>query len=151
MAGWVFFLAWIEYYSIGIALLAKKSGTPHYGLYLIPFASHFFVDSFTGGFKILTIPVKKWGKTVLIFALVVIAAQIGCGWAGSTFSAEMAGYFRQIMLLPICFCCLIYWLGTVAATLKMMDILSLDFRGATLMAALMLPIPFLLLQKREEC
>ena len=147
MIGWMILFAWIEYYAISIALLAKKTGTPHWGLYIIPFASHFFVDTFTGGFKILTIPVKKWGKTVLIFVLVAIVAQIGCNWAENMFTQEMAGYFAQIMFLPICLCGLIYWLGTIASTLKMMDILFLDFRGAALFAALMLPVPFLLLRK----
>lgn len=151
MIGWILFFAWIEYYSIGIALLAKRTGKSHYGLCLIPFAAHFFVDSFTGGFKILTIPVKKWGKTVLILALVVIMAQIGCNWAENTFTPETAGYFMQIMYLPICLCCLIYWLGTIASALRMMEIFSLDFRGEAFWAALLLPIPLMLLRKGESC
>lgn len=124
ITGWIIFLIWLELYSIGIALLAKQNGSSHWGVYLIPFASGFYVDFFTGGFKILTIPVKKWGKTVLIFAGMVILAQLGCRWAENTLTPEMAGYFVQIMLLPICICGFIYCLGTIASTLRILDILK---------------------------
>ena len=147
---WIILLIWIEIYSIGITILAKRRQVPYYAIYLIPFVSVFFVDQFTDGFKILTIPVQKWGKTVLIFLVVVILSQIGCHWAITTLTAEMAGYFVQIMFLPICTCGLIYWFGTIASTLKMLDILDLNFKGAIFLVALMLPIPILLLRKSYE-
>ena len=144
---WIIFLIWIEIYSIGITILAKRKQIPHYAIYLIPFVSLFFVDKFTDGFTILTIPVKKWGKTNLIFLVIIILSQIGCHWAVTTLTAEMAGYFVQIMLLPICTCGLIYWLGTIASTLKMLEILELDFKGAIFLVALLFPIPILLLRR----
>lgn len=122
---------------------------PYYAICLIPFVSLFFVDKFTGGFQILTIPVKKWGKTILTFLVIVILSQIGCQWAEATLPTEMAGYFIEIMLLPICTCGVVYWLGTIASTLKMLDILHLDFKGAIFLVALMLPIPVLLLRKKH--
>ena len=152
---WIILLIWIEIYSIGITILAKRKQVPYYAIYLIPFISLFYVDKFTDGFKILTIPVKKWGKTVCIFLTIVILSQIGCHWATTTLTVEMAGYFVEIMLLPICTCGLIYWFGTIASTIKMLDILDLNFKGAIFFVALLLPIPFLLLRrnyvgKREE-
>ena len=98
----------------------------------------------------MTIPVKKWGKTILIFLVIVILSQIGCQWANTTLSAEMAGYFVQIMLLPICTCGLLYWFGTIASTMKMLNILGLDFKGVIFLVALMFPIPILLLRKSDE-
>ena len=147
---WIILLIWIEIYSIGITILAKRNKTPYYAIYLIPFVSLFYVDKFTGGFKVMTIPVKKWGETILIFLVIVILSQIGCQWAITTLSAEMAGYFVQIMLLPICTCGLLYWFGTIASTLKMLNILGLDFKGAIFLVALMFPIPILLLRKSDE-
>lgn len=147
MIGWIVFLAWLEFYSVGITLLAKRRGSPRYGICMIPFASFFYVDSFTEGFFILTVPVKKWGKTVLIFCGVVILAQLGCVWADSALTAEMAGYFKQIMMLPVGFCLLVYWLGTIKSTSKMLDILKTNFKGAWILSALLIPIPALLLRK----
>ena len=147
---WIIFLIWIEIYSIGITILAKRNGVPHYAIYLIPFVSLFFVDKFTGGFSILTIPVKKWGKTVLVSLLIVILSQMACHWAITTLTSEMAGYFVQIMLLPICTCGLIYWIGTIASTLRMLEIRGLDFKGAIFLAALLVPIPILLLRRGSD-
>ena len=147
LIGWIVFLAWLEFYSAGITLLAKRTAKHRYALYMIPFAALFYVDEFTEGFFIFTIPVKKWGKTVLIFCAIVLVAQLGCYWSSQTLTAEMAGYFEQIMLLPIGFCILVYWFGTLRSALKMIEILKTDFKGAWALAALMLPIPFLLLRR----
>ena len=73
---------------------------------------------------------------MLIFCGVVILAQLGCLWADSALTAEMAGYFKQIMMLPVGFCLLVYWLGTIKSTSKMLDILKTNFKGAWILSAL---------------
>lgn len=41
MTAWIVFLAYMEIYSVGVTVLAKKSGMQRYGLCLIPFVSFF--------------------------------------------------------------------------------------------------------------
>lgn len=143
----IVFFVWLEIYSISIALIAKKDKIPKYGLCIIPFAAFFFVDTFTQGFKILTIPVKKWGVTVLLFVATIIIAYGGCVWSANAFPKEMAEYFKQIMLLPICACLFLLWLGVLKSTIKMLNIKKLNFKYSFLIVALLLPTPFLLCRK----
>ena len=67
-------LSVIEYYSAGVAVLAKRKEKKYWWLNLIPFVAFFYVQEYTRGFKIVMIPVKKWGQTVLIFAAVALVA-----------------------------------------------------------------------------
>lgn len=148
MIGWIIFFAWLELYSAGIAAEAKRNGAKNYLIYLVPFAALFYVDSFTQGFYIAIVPVKKWAKTVMIFVAVVLLAQCGCIWAKGALNEEMAGYFAQIMALPVAACLLVYWLGTISSSAKILDMTGAGFPYEKLVCALLLPIPFLFFFKK---
>ena len=86
----------VEYYGVAITLLAKSRGEKNYALNLIPFVAPFYVQKYTGGFRMLVIPVKKWGQTVLIFAA-VIALSVYCGTACfGYFITEQAEAIRSL-------------------------------------------------------
>ena len=139
----VAFLAAIEYYGVAITLLARKNGKKNYALNLIPFVAPFYVQKFTGGFKMTVIPVKKWGQTVLIFAF-VIALAVYCGTACfGYYVLEQAEAIRDICYIPIYACFAFYYLGAVYSIKRIIDVNKAEVPCAALLCALYLPAPFL--------
>lgn len=139
----VAFLIAVEYYGVAITLLARRSGAKNYALNLIPFVAPFFVQKFTGGFKMTVIPVKKWGQTVLIFAF-VIALSVYAGTACfGYFMLEQAEAIRDIAYIPIYACFAFYYLGSIFSLKRIIDVNQAEIPCASLLCALYLPAPFL--------
>ena len=94
-------LSVIEYYSAGVAVLAKRKEKKYWWLNLIPFVAFFYVQEYTRGFKIVMIPVKKWGQTVLIFAAVALVAVLLGEASEGRFIEEQVKYIKEITYIPI--------------------------------------------------
>ena len=139
-------LAIIEYYSVGIMLLARKKGEKNYLLNLIPFVSFFYVQKYTDGFKMLVVPVKKWGQTVIIFTVVASVFYLLGELAGGHFSPEQAGYVKNIVNIPITACILLFWFGLTFSTKRILEINNAEFPFMTLALLTVVPMPFLVLK-----
>ena len=145
MIGWIIFLAFIVCYSVGVTILAKNNGDKRYLLNLIPFASFFYIEKYTGGFKILTIPVKKWGRIVLTMTLVCLGAYLYGLWGyRNLILPDSREALLMIMWLPVAACLIVFWLGTASSTTAVLVKNNAAFKGCTLVSLLLLPAPFLL-------
>lgn len=140
----------VEYYGVAITLLAKSRGEKNYALNLIPFVAPFYVQKYTGGFRMLVIPVKKWGQTVLIFAA-VIALSVYCGTACfGYFITEQAEAIRDISYIPIYTCFACFWLGSACSIKRIMDVNRVEVPCGGLLCALFIPAPFLVLAGNKK-
>lgn len=152
MIGWILFLVFIEYYSVGAAILAKKSGKNNWLLNLIPFAAFFYIEKYLPeGFKILTVPVKKWGKLTIILTAVCLAAYLYGLWGQSYFTvADNREALTMILWLPAGACIAIFWLGAAASAAAVLNKNNATFRCCSLVCLTLLPIPFLLAGAQKE-
>lgn len=145
--GWICVLAITELYSIGITVLAYRNKEKFFYLNLIPFVSFFYIDKLVKGFSLLVIPTKKWGMTTLILLAVSIVSTGLIHLGAIHFGAENASYIKEIMLVPIVICLIIYYLGIVCSTLELYRIIEIKMPNfAKVITALtILPIPFALI------
>ena len=136
-------LAFIELYSVGVLLLAKKTGERDYKLCLIPFYAFRVVNRMVGEFKVLTIPVHKFQGMAAIFCAVSVGAMVYACWGDANLPALSVPALWQIMgvVMGICFLCL--WNGLVASSRKLFRRFNVRREGlATLFSALVITIPF---------
>ncbi len=150
MIGWIIFLAYMELYSAGVMLLAKKCGIGRYGLCLIPFVSFFFVDRITGGFSVCGIRVSKWGRQVIVLAVISLCATAYALWGVSHLTADNSAPLVQVMWVPIAFCILVFWLGTAFSAVRILFLLNASFRLDWLVCALFITVPFLFMFVRNR-
>lgn len=144
MIAWIIFFVYLEIYSVGVAALAKRNGENKWYLNLIPFFSCFYIDRYLGGFKILTIPVKKWGKLMIWLVVICIFATIYAMWGVNNLQVEgSADALVQIMMLPIGVCAFIFWFGTAKSATDILFKNRSDFKGSFLVCLLLIPVPFL--------
>ena len=143
-------LSVIEYYSAGVAVLAKRKGKKYWWLNLIPFVAFFYVQEYTQGFKIVMIPVKKWGQTVLIFASVALVAVLLGEASEGRFIEEQVKYIKEITYIPIAACAMFFYLGLFYSTKRIVEINSAEFPLYGLLSALILPAPFLILKQPKS-
>ena len=145
--GWICVLAITELYSIGITVLAYRNKEKLFYLNLIPFVSFFYIDKLVKGFSLLVIPTKKWGMTTLILLAVSIVSTGLIHLGAIHFGAENASYIKEIMLVPIVICLIIYYLGIVCSTLELYRIIEIKMPNfAKVITALtIIPIPFALI------
>lgn len=145
--GWIITLALIEWYSIGITVLAYRKKEKLFLLNLIPFVSFFYIDKLVKGFTILVVPTKKWGLTSIIL-LVAALISTGLTYLGNAhFGAENAMYIQQIMLVPIVICLLLLYLGIVCSSLELYRMIEIKMPNyaRVLSALFILPIPLALI------
>lgn len=144
MIFWIILIAYIEYYSIGVTILAKRSGVKKYGLCMIPFVSFFYMNKLVPDFKVLSIKVEKWGVLVIELVVISLAAFVYSQWGMANLPEISSKPLTQIMLVPICACMGILYLSIVSSTLKALFLMKSDFKLQWLVCATLLPIPFLL-------
>lgn len=146
------FLCLMEYVSIGIALADKKTDYRFWWLNFIPFVAFFRIDKITDGFMISIIPVKKWGKTVVILAVVILLFILYGVWGKANLSSMEFKYLKQVIYIPIVACFLIFYFGTIGFTVEVLKIKHRRFKYDALLCATFLATPFLLnVKAREEC
>lgn len=145
--GWIVVLAITELYSIGITVLAYRNKEKLFWVNLIPFVSFFYIDKLVKGFTLLVIPTKKWGATTLILLGISAISTLVVYLGSIHFGSENAGYIKEIMLVPIVICLVIYYLGIICSTLELYRIIEIKMPSfAKVITALtILPIPFALI------
>jgi len=137
-------LAFIELYSVGVMLLAKKIGEKDYKLCLIPFYAFYVTNRITGVFKVLTIPVQKFQGMIAILAVVCLAALAYACWGDTHLPDESAPSLWQIMGVVMGLCALLFWNAIIASSQKIFRRFNVKKEGvATLLSALVITVPFL--------
>lgn len=149
MWGFIIFFLYLEIYSAAVAINAKNSGMRNYLLCLIPFVACFFVDKITDGFKMFSIKVQKWGLMTVQLFVVALAAYLFAMWGTSHLRAESVMPLIQIMLVPISFAVIIFYVGTVCSALRILFVQKTQFRLAWLVCMLFITIPFVLAFSRR--
>lgn len=144
MVGWIVFAAYVVAYSVGMAVYLKRRGYARWALALIPFVSFFFVDRVTGGFKILSIAVRKWGKTVVILTVISLCAYLYGLWGLQALDAEQSAMLVQCMWLPAGASILIFWLGNAYSAVRILFLCRAGFRCDLLVCLLFVPVPVVL-------
>ena len=147
---WVAVLSVIEYYSAGIAALAKRKREKYWWLNLVPFVAFFYVQKYTQGFKIVVIPVKKWGQTVLIFATFALISFLLGEASEGRFIEEQVQYIKEITYIPIAACAICFYLGLVCSTKRIVEINCTEFSLYGLVSALIIPAPILILKQPKS-
>lgn len=94
-------LAFIEYYSVGVMLLAKKAGEKDAKKCLIPFYAFFVVGRLTGGFKVLSIPVKKFHIVMVEYVAFILLAILYACWGDLNLPRESSEALWEIMWVVI--------------------------------------------------
>ena len=137
-------LVFIELYSIGVMLLAKKTGEKDALLCLVPFYAFKVANRLTGTFAVLTIPVKKYHSMVAILVVVSLLAMVyGC-WGDINLPVESIDSLWQIMGVVMGLCGLLFWISLIASSRKVFRRFNVDWeKTATLIAALVITIPFM--------
>ncbi len=144
MIGWIIFAIFLEYYSVGVTVLAKRNGMKNYGLCMIPFYSMFYMNKALGSFTVWSIKVEKWGRLAIELTLVCLGAYLYSQWGANHLTPQNAQPLAQIMRVPICACIFIGYLSFVNSTAKALFLMGAEFKCQWLVCALLLPIPFLL-------
>lgn len=151
MIGWIIFFTFMEIYSIGMCICAKRLGLKRCGLVLIPFAVFFYAEKIAGKFKILFFPVKKWGTKVIVFFIVTMLSYLFGAWAIEHQNPDYVRYLLDILWLVAGTCIGIVWLGisssTEAILLRLNPFLS---KIGSIACYLLLPVPFLLAFQEER-
>ena len=152
MTAWIVFLVYMEVYSLGVMLLAKKCGLRKYGLCLIPFVSFFYVDRILGGFSVCGIRVKSMGKLVIKLAIVCLFATVYAYWGLTHLTADNSAPLVEVMWVPAAFGMVVFWLTTVFSAVRILFVLRASFRFDWLVCALFVTVPFLFMfvQNRGE-
>ena len=130
-------LSVIEYYSAGVAVLAKRKEKKYWWLNLIPFVAFFYVQEYTRGFKIV------------IAAVALVAVLLGEASEGR-FIEEQVKYIKEITYIPIAACAVFFYLGLFYSTKRIVEINSAEFPLYGLLSALILPAPFLMLKQPKS-
>ena len=143
MTAWIVFLVYMEIYSAGVMVLAKKFGLQKYGLCLIPFVSFFFVDRILGGFSVCGIRVRSMGKLVVKLVIVCLFATAYAYWGLAHLAADDSSPLVQIMWVPAAFSMVVFWLATVFSAVRILFVMRASFRLDWLVCALFITVPFL--------
>lgn len=143
MTAWIVFLVYMEVYSAGMAVLAKKCGMRRYGLCLIPFAAFFYADRITGAFSVCGIRVRSLGKLVIKLVLVCVFATVYAYWGLTHLTADNSAPLVQVMWVPAAFSMAVFWLAAVFSAVRILFLLRASFRLDWLVCALFVTVPFL--------
>lgn len=150
--GWICFFAVAEFYGISVTLLiASENGKCDFR-YLIPFYAFFKQNEVSGEFKVLSVPVKKSGKTIVLLAVIALISSAITVWGSINFAdfPRKIEYIKQIMAIPMIVCAFGFYLITVKSAIKTLFVHKKDFKGDWLCCALILPLPYLFGRKIKE-
>ena len=151
MLGWIIFFSFLELYSIGVTVLAKRSGLKNYGLCLIPFVAFFYVDKILpDGFVAIVIKFKGLGRLSIKLFLICAAAYAYMLWGIEHLDPRNIEPLKQLALVPIGFCLIALWTGMVASTLTLMFGFGMEFKCEKLVCLLWITIPVILLFLNRE-
>lgn len=147
ITAWIVCLVICEILSACITVACKKTGIKNWALCLIPFAFPFYVQKIAKRFSVLTIPMKKYGKTIMILLVIAFLVTVAYVVGGNAIDAQnpldlnktAMHCFRQIMILPILVCAFILYLSIVKSTIATADRFDLRFKGDVLFYLLILP------------
>ena len=143
---WIIVGVFIELYAVGMTVLAKNSQIKHYGLCLIPFVAFFYVDKILPqGFSVLSIQVKRFGRSVITLVLVSLGAYLYMQWGVNNLPEKEIVPITQLMFVPIGICLIIFWATVVSSTLTLMFGFGVEFKFEKLVCLLLIPVPFVLL------
>ena len=147
---WIIFLVYAELYSVGLCLFLKRERVRRWALCLIPFAAFFYIDKLTDGFHLLVFPVRHWGKTVLMFGAVALAAQI----YGSVLDDRIDPMYAlwDLIKLPSALNFIVFWLGTASSAVRILLRCKMSFRGEWLVCLCLVTVPvlFAVLKNKSE-
>ncbi|MBQ4268580.1 MAG: hypothetical protein IJB97_02895 [Clostridia bacterium] len=137
-------LAFIELYSVGVMMLAKKAGESDYKMCLIPFYAFYMTNRLTGTFAVLTIPVKKFHGMMAILAATVLGAALYACWGDDHLPTISAESLWQIMGVVIGLCAFLAWFAILASSRKLFRRFNVDREKTfTAIAALVITAPIL--------
>ena len=108
-------LAFVEYYSVGVMLLAKKAGEQDAKKCLIPFYAFFVVGRLTGGFKVLSIPVKKFHIVMAEYAIFILLAVLYACWGDINLPWESSEALWEIMWVIIALMAFLFWVSLMVS------------------------------------
>lgn len=151
MWGWIVFAVFMEAYSVGMTILAYRTGMKNYGFCLIPFVAFFFLDKILPeGFTIIGIRVKKMGALVLKLFVVCLAVYLYMQWGITHLASRNIEPLQQIALVPIGICVIIFWTTITASTLALLFGFEVSFKGEVFVCALLFTAPVLLAVMNKE-
>lgn len=111
-------LAFVELYSIGVACVAKKLNESDWKKCFIPFYAFYVVNRVSGGFNVLTIPVKKYHSMMAILSIVSVFAFLYACWGDTHLPIESSPSLWQIMGVILFLCGFLAWFSLLASSIK---------------------------------
>ena len=149
MIFWILVLAYMELYSLGVAVALYKCGNGGTSfLALIPFFAFFMVEKVTGKFKVVSIKVENFGKAVIIMFVVTLLAYLYMMWGKAHLSQKNIGPLSQLMYIPMAVCGLMLWSCIIASTSQYLFNIRSGFVCDKLVCALLITVPFLMIFAR---
>lgn len=142
----------MEWALVGTAALMKARGEKHWYLAFIPFYGFFRMQRLTGEFRMLTIPVKKYGVMMTeLFAVILLAWLFG-EWGNAHLPAMSRESLEQILYLPYGVCIALIWAGQLKAAMKLFRMMRVEHYALYSLATALVvtaPIALVLCRKRE--
>lgn len=137
-------LAFVELYSIGVMLLAKKAGEKDYLKCLIPFYAFYVTNRLTGVFRVFTIPVQKFHGMMAILSGVSLLALLYACWGDTHLPAQSIPSLWQIMGAVLVLCALVFWTSILESSRKIFRRFNVKREGLmTFLSAFVITVPFL--------
>ena len=136
MIGWIIFIVYIEIYGIGVMLYARSRGMKNSAWCLVPFVAFFVMDKLTGGFKVATIQVNKWGGLVIKLTIVALIAYL--------YAQRGIHTLVQIMCIPIAVSVIVFYMTMIQATREILFLTRQSFRFDWLLCMTLIAIPVIM-------
>ena len=151
---WIVCLVICEVLSVCISIASKRMGIKNWALCFIPFAFPFFAQKIAKRFSVMTIPMKKYGKTIIILLTIAFLASFAYVAGGNAIDAQnptdlnktAMHCFRQIMILPVSVSAFIFYLSIVKSTIASAERFGLRFKGDVLLYLLIVPCAYVYLR-----
>lgn len=144
MIGWIMFIVYIEIYGIGVMLYARSRGMKNSAWCLVPFVAFFVMDKLTGGFKVATIQVNKWGGLVIKLTIVALIAYLYAQWGIHALTERNVGPLVQIMCIPIAVSVIVFYMTMIQATREILFLTRQSFRFDWLLCMTLIAIPVIM-------
>ncbi len=143
---WIIFIVYNILISIGIGLSCKRVGIEKWKWACLPFVSFFFLNRLTGGFKSCGIvKIKNWGMATIYLICVAALCHGLIDWGNRTRVPEDAEALTQIMMIFIVLCIIIFYLGCIGFTKKILFVFKVSFKFEGIICALFITLPFILM------
>lgn len=115
-----------EWLAFGTAILLRAQGKKNWYLALIPFYNYFIMQELTHGFKVLTIPVRKYGIMMIELFIVLLAAYLYERWGNVNLPQMSRESLRQILYLPEAICLFLIWASQMKASMKLFRMMKVE-------------------------